>query len=124
MPDSTGRSDHHDQQQSQTVHHDVPLAPTHLLPAVPSGRGARDGRRGPQRLRVDDCGGRLRIPAGVLTDQAAQPVVQLGEQARHPLGPVVSQIAHGVEHLSVAVALGLPAAALQPERVRHRVARD
>lgn len=96
-------------------------------------------------LRVDDAGARLRVPSGVLAEQAAKPVVQLAEQAldppapvegvdavpcgevhRHgpPLAAVVVQVAHRVDHLPVTVALRLPAPPLQPAGHRHRVAHD
>jgi hypothetical protein len=121
------------------------LAAVDLLPAVEaSGRGMH--RRGSlDRLRVDDGGRRLRIPALSLADPVAQPVVELGGQALVPPAPeegvdtvpggevrrhcppgdaTRDQITHRIHHLPVAIALRLSAAALQPAGNRHRIAHD
>lgn len=137
----TRGGDHHRQQQAEAVHHDVPRAPRHLLPAVVAGRCPRHRRGGPHGLRVDDPRGLVRIPPGRLADPAPLPVVQFPVQAlvtpapvegvdpvpcgeadghRPPGDAAGDQVAHGVGHLPVAVGLRLPAPALQPPRHRQR----
>ncbi len=140
-----GRGHRHGQQESEGVDHDVPLAAVDLLPAIEApGRGRhRSGCL--HRLRVDDAGRRLRIPARDHADPLTQPVVELGGQTLVPPAPeegvdavprgevhghrppgdtARDQVAHRVHHLPVAIALRLAAASLQPAGNRHRVAHD
>jgi hypothetical protein len=73
-----GGSDHHGQQQARGVHRDMALAAIDLLGVIPAPRGLRHRVRGPDRLGVDDRGGRLGVPPGGGPDLGAQRVVQAG----------------------------------------------
>nr|WP_234361244.1 hypothetical protein [Streptomyces europaeiscabiei] len=67
--------DHHPQQQAERVDHDTPRAPVDQLAAVEAAAVDADDRVRLDRLRVDHCGGRLRVPPRPHPDLRAQPVV-------------------------------------------------
>ncbi len=95
----------------------------------------------PYRLRVDDSGRGLGLTALAFADLPAQPVVELGDQPvlappaeegvnaapgrevrghGPPRDSARDQVADRVQQLPVAVALGLPASALEPGRHRQQ----
>ncbi len=131
--------DHHGEQKSEGVDHGVSLAAVDQLAAIESAAVGADDGVGLDGLGVDHPGAGLRVPAGLLADLPAQPVVELGEQAvvapaaeegvdpvprrevcgdRPPFGSVVDQVVDCVQYRPVAVRLRLSAASLQP--ARHR----
>lgn len=73
--------DHHTQQQTERVDHDVPFAAVDQLAAVEAPAVGADHRVRLDRLRFDQTRARLRFAAHHLAGLGAQPVVELLDQA-------------------------------------------
>jgi hypothetical protein len=111
--------DHHAQQQTEGVDHDVSLAPIDQLAAVEATAVGADDGVPFDGLRVDNAGRRLRVAPLPLADLRSQPVVELLDQGvvapaaeervcpvpwrevgghGPPLGSVVDEVADRVQY--------------------------